>query len=521
LIKPRANIIWIDDEIDHLKPHIISLKDKGYDVTPISNGWDGISSIEENDYDIVLLDHFMPGIDGIETLRRIKDIKIDLPVVMITKSEEEWLMDEAISEKVAEYLIKPVNPTQIFSACKRVLEKRKIIDEKTTGDYLKEFRSIEQILQQSLKIEDWWNLYNKLVNWQITFDNQKIYELEGILGEQIQTCNREFTHFIDDEYTNWLTSKDRPTLSPDIIPQFCIPSLKNKEKVCLFVLDCLRYDHLVTILPELRNFFNIDMNFAVSILPTATPFARNAIFSGLFPDDLMNKYPKQRAILEDHGQHQNKFEEEFLGKLITNIGLGEKSVHYHKIWKAEEGQKFCNRISDYFNNDMIAVVINFIDLLAHKRSESDILKEMVPDESGYRQAVQNWFENSWFFESLRQLAETDYKVIITSDHGSVRVQKSVMVAADKGASTGVRYKYGRNLNCNDKNVLVIKDPNKYKLPEIGPQASYLIAQGDGYFVYPNQVHQYDALYKDSFQHGGISMEEMLIPVAILRGKGER
>lgn len=516
--KVRANIIWIDDEIDHLKPHIISLKEKGYNVTPISNGWDGIIAVQENDFDLVLLDHFMPGLDGIETLRKIKEIKSDLPVVMITKSEEEWLMDEAISEQVAEYLIKPVNPSQIFSACKRVLEKRKIIDERTTADYLKEFQSIEHMLQQAMDIGDWWRLYDKLVNWQITFDNQRKPEFEGILREQIETCNHEFVHYIETNYTQWLESNNRPRLSPDIIPEACIPKLKNDEKICLFVLDCLRYDQLVAILPKLNNYFNIDIDFAVSILPTATPFARNAIFSGHFPDDLFKAFPEQRKLIEDHEAHQNKYEENFLTKLVSKHGLSDKTIHYHKIWKAEEGQKFNNRLSDYLNNDFIAVVINFIDLLAHKRSESDILKEMLPDETGYRQAVRNWFENSWFFDSLRQLAETDYKIIITSDHGSTRVQKSVMVAADKGSSTGVRYKYGRNLNCSDKNALVIKDPSRYKLPEMGPQSSYLMAKNDVYFVYPNQVHQYEILYKNSFQHGGISMEEMLIPVVTLKGK---
>lgn len=516
--RPRAHIIWIDDEIDHLKPHIISLKEKGYDVTPISNGWNGISAVQKNNFDLVLLDHFMPGLDGIETLRKIKEIKPDLPVVMITKSEEEWLMDEAISQQVAEYLIKPVNPTQIFSACKRVLEKQKIIDERTSADYLKVFQSIEQTLQQEMDINDWWKLYDKLVSWQITFDSQRKPEFESILREQIETCNHEFVHYIEKNYSKWLDSDNRPQLSPDIIPQFCIPKLKSNEKICLFVLDCLRYDQLIAILPMLNDYFDIDVKFAVSILPTATPFARNAIFSGQFPDDLFRAYPKQHKLVEKHEAHQNKYEEEFLTKLIKKHEMEGKTIHYHKIWKVEEGQKFSNRLSDYLNNDFIAVVINFIDLLAHKRSESDILKEMLPDETGYRQAVRNWFENSWFFDSLRQLAETNYQIIITSDHGSTRVQKSVMVAADKETSTGVRYKYGRNLNCNDKNALVIKNPGQYKLPELGPQSSYLIAKNDVYFVYPNQVHQYEQMYKDSFQHGGISMEEMLIPVATLKGK---
>ncbi len=514
----RGNIIWVDDEIDHLKPHIISLEDKGYIITPISNGWDAIQSVQTNNYDLVLMDHFMPGIDGIETVRRIKEIKPELPVIMITKSEEEWLMDEAISEQVAEYLIKPVNPTQIFSACKRVLEKSRIIDEKTTGDYLKEFREIETRIQEYMTIDDWWSLYNKLVGWQLKFDVQRKSELTGILEEQIQSCNREFVKFIDTEYTNWIKNDDRPRMSPDILPKYCIPKLQNKEKVCLFVIDCLRYDHLMALLPDITRYFDVQMDYAISTLPTATPFARNSIFSGLFADDLFTQYPQQKKLIENHEPHQNKYEKEFLYDLLKRNDLKKINYHYHKIWKAEEGHRFNNRLSDYMNHDLIAVVINFIDLLAHKRSESDIIKEMVPDETGYRQAVRNWFENSWFFESLIQLAESDFTVIITSDHGSVRVQKGIMVAADKTASTGVRYKYGRNLNSKDKNALVIKEPSLYRLPEIGPQSSYLIAKGDTYFLYPTQLHKYQFMYKDSFQHGGISMEEMLIPVATLKGK---
>jgi CheY-like chemotaxis protein len=518
LSNTRGNIIWVDDEIDHLKSHIISLEDKGYIVTPISNGWDAITAVKTNSYDLVLMDHFMPGIDGIETVRRIKEFKPELPVIMITKSEEEWLMNEAISEQVAEYLIKPVNPSQIFSACKRVLEKSRIIDEKTTGDYLKEFREIEERIQESMTINDWWNLYNKLVGWQLKFDEQRMFELTGILDEQIQSCNREFIHFIDTKYTGWLKNDDCPLLSPDILPRFCLSKLENKEKVFLFVVDCLRYDHLMAILPGIAHYFDIKMDYAVSIIPTATPFARNAIFSGLHPDEMFTIYPKQKKLIANHEPHQNKFEEEFLRDLLKRNNLANIKTHYHKIWKAEEGQWFNNRLSDYMNHDLIAVVINFIDLLAHKRSESDIIKEMVPDETGYRQAVRNWFENSWFFESLIQLAESDYNVIITSDHGSVRVQKGVMVAADKETSSGIRYKYGRNLNSKDKNTLVIKKPSLYRLPDIGPQSSYLIAKGDTYFLYPTHLHQYQSIYKDSFQHGGISMEEMLIPVATLRGK---
>ena len=274
----------------------------------------------------------------------------------------------------------------------------------------------------------------------------------------------------------------------------------------------------MALLPDISRYFNIKMDYAISTIPTATPFARNSIFSGLFIDEMFIKYPQQKKLIENHEPHQNKFEEVFLNDLLKRHRLTNINFHYHKIWKAEEGQRFNNRLSDYMEHDLIAVVINFIDLLAHKRSESDIIKEMVPDETGYRQAVRNWFENSWFLESLIQLAESEFKVIITSDHGCVRVQKGIMVAADKTASSGVRHKYGRNLNSKDKNALVIKEPSLYRLPDFGPQSSYLIAKGDTYFLYPTQLHKYQSVFKDSFQHGGISMEEMLIPVATLKGK---
>ena len=385
--KPRAQIIWIDDEIDHLKPHFLFLKDKGYTVTPASNGMDGVSAIADKDYDLVLLDHFMPGLDGIETLRRIKEINPGIPVVMITKSEEEWLMDEAISEQVEEYLIKPVNPTQIFSTIKRVLEKKKIVGQKTIGDYLKEFQTIESDLHNTDSTEKWWEIFNKLTNWQLTFDTNRTTELDSILDEQFQASNREFVRFIEREYSNLINKDEEIVFSPDIIPIFCFPKLKANKKVCIFVLDCLRYDQLLAILPELNELFNVELNYALSILPTATPFARNAIFSGLYPDELFYRYPEQGKIIANHDQHQNKFEEDFLIDQLNKNGFGEKSVHYHKIWKSEEGKKFYNRITDYYDNDLIAVVINFIDLLAHKRSESEIIREMVPDESGYRQAV--------------------------------------------------------------------------------------------------------------------------------------
>jgi len=517
-MQTRAKIIWADDEIDQLKPHIISLEEKGYQVKAVSNGWDAINSLKLDSFDLILMDHFMPGIDGIEAVRQIKGFKPELPVIMITKSEEEWLMDEAISEQVREYLIKPVNPTQIFSACKRVLEKNQIIADRTTGDYLKEFRIIDEKIQTELNVDEWWELYNKLITWQLAFDTQHKAELQNILIEQLESCNREFVRFIENNYIQWMKSDKRPTLSPDIIPKFCIPKLRSKERVCLIVIDCLRHDQLMAIMPEISRYFEVETDFVVSILPSATPFARNAIFSGLFPDRLLTKYPQQRKLLENHEKYQNQFEQDYLTDLLKRFNLSQLNTHFQKLWTVERGLKFSNRFSDIMNNDFIAIVINFVDNLAHQRSESEVLKEMVPNETGYRQAVRNWFKNSWFFTCLKQLADSEFQVIITSDHGSIRVQKGALVSADRNTSLGVRYKYGRNLNCNDKNALIIDQPSLYRLPLMGPQSSYLIAKNDAYFLYPNQLHQYQSMLKDSFQHGGISMEEMLVPVATLTGK---
>jgi len=517
--KIRGKILWVDDEIDHLKPHILFLEEKGYQLTTVTNGRDAITLVEQEPFHLALLDQFMPGMDGMDTLRRIKEIKPNLPVIMITKSEEEWLMDEAISEKVAQFLIKPVNPTQIFMACKQVLEENKILEEKATSGYLKEFQDIEFKLQEQMTVTEWWELYNRLVKWQLEFDVRRDTGLGKILEEQIQTCNREFIHFIEDHYQNWLWTENRPPLSVDLVPRFVVPLLKEGKKVCLIVVDSLRHDQFLTIMPEISRYFDINVHYHLSLLPSATPFSRNAIFSGLFPNDLAKKYPRQREAMMNHADSLNQFEAQFLEDQIKRNKILSATIHYHKIWQAGEGRKFQNRMSEFMEVQMLAIIVNFVDMLAHKRSESDVLKEMVPDESGYRLAVKTWFNHSWLFKTLIQLSESGFTVILTSDHGSIRVQRGVVVGADRETSSGVRYKYGRNLNCKDKNALVIKKPADYRLPELGPQTNYLVAKDDVYFLYPTQYHQYQSLYKGSFQHGGISMEEMLVPVAVMKGLG--
>jgi hypothetical protein len=428
-------------------------------------------------------------------------------------------MDEAITGQVEQFLIKPVNPSQIFMACKQTLEQIKLREQKATSDYLKEFQEIDARLRDDLSADDWWKLYDQLVDWQIKFDKYKDTGLGSILEEQIQSCNREFSHFIESNYESWMSTNNRPTLSPDIVSKYVQPILEQDKKVCLLVVDCMRHDHFKAMMDLLEPFFNIDIDYKFSLLPTATPYSRNAIFSGLYPDEMVKKYPQQARDMEKHASSLNQHEKQFLIDQLKKYGLGNKRVHYHKIWAVEEGKKFQNRIKDYIQQDVLALVVNFVDILAHKSSQMDVLKEMVPDESGYRTAVRSWLEHSWLLQVLKKLSENNFTVIMTSDHGSIRVQHDVMVSADREASSGVRYKFGRNLNTKEKNALVIKEPEKYRLPSFGPQPSYIVAKDDTYFVYPNQAHKYQAKFKNSFQHGGISMEEMMVPVAIMKGRG--
>ena len=515
----RGKILWIDDEIHHLKPHILFLEDKGYTLTQAANGQDGIAISEQNNFDLILLDQSMPGLDGLGTLAELKKTRSSLPVIMITKTEDEWLMDEAITGQVEQFLIKPVNPSQIFMACKQTLEQIKLREQKATSDYLKEFQEIDAHLRDDLSPDDWWKLYDRLVDWQLKFDKYKDTGLGSILEDQIHSCNREFVNFIDSNYEDWLHSNSRPTLSIDIVKKHVRPVLEKGNKVCLLVVDCMRHDHFKVMMDLLEPLFNIEIDYKFSLLPTATPYSRNAIFCGLFPDEMVKKYPQQADDMKNDASSLNRHEKQFLIDQLKKLGLGDKRVHYHKIWAVEEGKKFQNRIKDYIQQDVLALVVNFVDILAHKSSQMDVLKEMVPDESGYRTAVKSWLEHSWLLPVLKKLSENNFTVILTSDHGSIRVQRDVMVSADRSASSGVRYKYGRNLYTKDKNALIIKEPEKYRLPEFGPQPSYLIAKDDIYFVYPNQAHKYQAKFKNSFRHGGISMEEMMVPVAVMKGRG--
>ena len=513
----KGHIIWIDDEIHHLKPHILFLEAKGYKITTATNGSDANILNQENRFDLALLDQNMPGIDGIDTLKKIKSHRQTIPVIMITKSEDEWLMDEAISQQIDQFLIKPVNPNQIYIACKQILEKNKIIEDKTTSEYLQDFQRINQDINFIKSLDEWWQLFLSLVNWQIKFDKQVDSNLHNILIDQTKECNKQFSNYIEDNYETLVSDNKGPILSPSVFKNHAQPSLDNGKKVCFIVIDCMRCDQFVSIYPFLESLFQVEMSYHLSLLPSATSFSRNAIFSGLFPDEMIKKYPKQKDSFLNNENGLNKYEEEYLNDQIKRLGNNDKKVHYHKIWALEEGKKFSKKINNYLEKDVIALVINFVDMLAHDSSKMDVLKELVPDESGYRKTVRSWVKNSWFNDVLKVLSQSNFDVVITSDHGSIKVNKEIMVSADKDASDGVRYKYGRNLNSKNKNVMKINNPENFKLPTFGPQFNYLLAKNDSYFLYPNEANRYKNKLQNSFQHGGISLEEMLIPVFKMKG----
>tara|TARA_Y100001980_G_C14541154_1_gene319054 strand:+ start:457 stop:2019 length:1563 start_codon:yes stop_codon:yes gene_type:complete len=515
----RGKILWVDDEIHHLKPHVLFLEEKGYQLFQASNGQDAISLAKSNSFDLVLLDQSMPGMDGLETLNKLKKIRQNQIIIMITKTEDEWLMDEAINSQIEHFLIKPVNPSQIFMACKQILEKNKLQEQKATSDYLLSFSNIDSKLSTGLNSDEWFDLYNDLVDWQIKFDRYKDIGLTNILFDQIQSCNKEFVNFFLSNYLEWLNSTNRPLFPNDIIKNCLSPKLENNEKVCLLVIDCMRLDQFKSLMPLLDPFFEIDLRYSFSLLPSATQYSRNAIFCGMFPDEMVKNYPNQANDMKLEANSLNQYENLFLKDNLNRLGYKNKSIHYHKIWAVDEGKKFQNRISDYAQKDLLAIVVNFVDLLAHKTSQMDILRELVPDESGYRTAVRSWLEQSWLYDVLKYFGKNGWSVILTSDHGSIRVKNSLMVAADKGASSGLRFKFGRNLNTNQKNALIIKEPDIYKLPSFGYQPSYLIAKYDNYFVYPNEASKYQTKFKNTFQHGGVSMEEIIVPLALMKGRG--
>jgi len=515
----KKKIIWVDDEIELLKPHIIFLEERGYAITPITNAEDAISLIQEQSFDLVLLDEMLNGMDGLTALTKIKDISPSLPVIMITKSEEEMIMEKAIGSKIDDYLTKPVNPSQILLSCKKILDGTKIESERLSRDYVQEFNQITRKLMCHLESNDWIDIYLNLTEWEVELDRHPGLGLRQTVLDQKRECNIEFGKFIELNYQNWLESEKRPLLSNDLITHYAIPLLKKGENVVFIVIDNLRLDQWMTMESLLYPYYRISKEYYFSILPTATPYSRNAIFSGLFPYELSRRHSKIWARGEGDETSQNRYEHQLLEYQIEHHGLKLiPSMKYIKILEQNEAKNLNKNITTYAKSSLLAIVLNFIDFLAHSRSDSEVLKEIAPDEAAFRSLTRSWFEHSIFLKILKKLSKSGNTILITSDHGSIRSLRGAKVLGDRETSTNLRYKFGRSLKCDSKYAINIKNPIDFMLPPRGINTNYLIAKEDYYFVYPTDYHHYLNYYKDSFQHGGVSMEEMILPIIKLEEK---
>ena len=513
----KKNILWVDDEIELLESHIIYLSEKGYNVLKANSGEDAVEICKKSNIDLILLDEMMPGIDGIATLKIIKSEYPDLPVIMVTKNEEEDFMEEALGEQISYYLTKPVNPSQILMACKKILENSKIENDKLISDFLKYVNKVQNYNFDKLDYDDWKKIYTDFSNWSLKVEEINNLSFIEILNDQKKLLNKKFNNYIVYNYKNWVKSPDsRPLLSSDLFKKIFEPVFDRKQLI-IIVIDCFRFDQWLQICPMLKDVFQIKEDMHMSILPTATPFARNAIFSGMLPNELKLKLPNLWSAMFKEEKY-NKFEKELFENALNINNKSNKSFHYEKIINVNDGKKFYNKLNDYKSVDILSIVINFVDILGHSRSESQILKELIPNESAYRLAVHNWFKNSWLKDCLIELANWDADILITSDHGNTIVSKPVKVKADSTASLGIRYKYGRNLNFSDKDVLKIKNPDDYGLPSFDVNTEYIISSDNKYFVYENQFHKYSNILKNSFQHGGISLDEVLVPLIHLKNK---
>lgn len=520
-IEKKGTILWVDDEIELLRSHVLFLNEKGYGVDTATNGEDAIEMVRKGHFDLVFLDEMMAGKGGLETLAEIKEISPSLPVVMITKNEEESLMEEAIGGKISDYLTKPVNPSQILLACKKFLEGKKIQSEQVSKDYVEEFNFISRALMNPLSHGEWVDLYVKMVSWEMEFDQHPGLGLQQMLSDQRRECNAEFSKFIEQKYPVWLHQKDdRPPLSVDVVDKFVIPQLKNGTSVFFFVIDCMRLDQWLVMEQYLQEHYTMDKDYYYSILPTATPYSRNAIFSGLFPAEIEQRFPEIWQSGEDDENSHNRHERQLLDKLLERRRIELKpEPKYIKILDGEFGRQTENNILSYASNRLTSIVVNFVDMLAHGRSDSALLKEIAPDESAYRSLTDSWFKHSSLYGMLQTLStRKGVKIIITTDHGSVRCLRGSKVIGDREASTNLRYKFGRNLKSDNRQAIFIKNPEDYKLPKRGVTINYIIAKEDYYFVYPTDYHKYLNQYRDSFQHGGISMEEVILPVITLEPK---
>ena len=509
-----ARILWADDEIDSLKAHLIFLENKGYNITPVNSGNEAIEEFKTNSFDLVFLDENMPGISGLKALEEIKIWSPNTPVVMITKSEEEMIMEEAIGRQISDYLIKPVNPNQILMVIKKLLDGKRLISETNTLSYQQNFRGISNDLNNSMDLNEWIALFKKLNFWerQLEMSDENMYE---IFDMQKEEANQLFSKYIDKNYIDILNDKEHIT-SHNLLKKELFPKLKN-ESYFLIVIDNLRYDQWLIIKPVIEELFNIEKEeIYCSILPTTTQYARNSLFSGLMPLEIKNKFP-DKWVDEDENEGKNLHEEFFLNENLKRNSITGK-FSYNKITNLTKGKKLLSNFNNLLENNLNTIVYNFVDTLSHARTEMEVIKELAEDESAYRSLTLSWFKHSPLYDMMKKMSESSSKVFLTTDHGTIRVKSPTKIMGPKQTNSNMRYKVSKNLSYNKKHVMESLNPHEIMLPKNNLSSSYVFARENNFFVYPNNYHQFATLYNDTFQHGGISLEEMLIPYVFLNSK---
>lgn len=514
-------VLWADDEIELFKPSVIFLKEKGYDVVTVTNGNDAVQYVQSNKVDVVFLDESMPGLSGLQTLTRIKEINAHIPVVMITKNEEENLMEEAIGSQIADYLIKPVKPQQILSSLKKIIHKDDLISEKTTSDYRSKFQELFMRMQDNLNAHEWAELYKDLVYWELELDKLNTSDMKEVFNAQKSEANKEFFKFVTKNYKKWIKSEpsdETPVLSHNLMKTKVYDSIKQDKPTFFVVIDNLRYDQWKIIQPLILQHFKMDEEDTFfSILPTATQYSRNAIFAGLMPLDIEKKFPTMWLNDDDEGG-KNMHEGDFLEAHLKRVFKDPPKFKYTKITNHKDGETLEANILNYLNNKLNVIVYNFVDMLSHARTEMEVLKELAGDEVAYRSLTLSWFEHSALYSTLKKLAGKDINLIIATDHGTVKVKDPSKCIGDKATSTNIRYKVGRNLQFEDKDVYAERNPEEIGLPKSNLSSTYIFAKENKYLIYQNNYNQFVSFFKDTFQHGGISLEEVIVPVVKLSMK---
>jgi len=513
----QVKILWADDEIELLKPHVLFLESKGYKVVPVNNGSTAVDKNAAEDFDIIFLDENMPGISGLEALARIKKAKPYVPVVMITKSEEEHIMEEAIGSNIADYLIKPVNPNQILLAIKKNLDQKKLVSQTTNSNYQREFRELGMQLNSRLDKDEWLDVYDQLVYWELRLENIEDSGMREILSMQKKEANTQFSKFIEDNYLDWLNGVEEAPQMIHTLFQKRINPLLEDENPFVLVIDNLRYDQWKVLSPIFSRYFSLQTEEIIySILPTATQYARNAFFAGLMPSEIQKKYPQWWRSEEDEGG-KNSHEHDLLEAHLKRLGRDIK-WSYNKITNLDAGKKLVDSFNKLLDNKLNVIVYNFVDMLSHARTEMEVIRELADDESAYRSLTVSWFDHSPLHDIVKKIAESGRKVIITTDHGTVRVNSPVKIMGERSTNTNLRYKVGRNLSYKDKDVFKVSDPQHAFLPKTGISSEFVFARDNDFFVYPNNFNHFVNYYGDTFQHGGISLEEVLIPFIVMGAK---